>query len=527
MAQKEISAPEKQGAITEKLKNNVSQTMGLLYGLGFMMFSGFNQMLSSYWNYFLTNAVGLDPAVMGSITSISSIAAWIFVFIAAIIVERVWFRWGQYRSYLLIAPPLAFIFILGAWTDWTWLGVQTGSAAQIALIAGCYMLGQFFINLFMVSGTSIINVVSHTEADRSLMSTRKAQGNMAIKVLFAAISLPMIIFFAGGDFASGQRPDVPIGYTITAFIWGIFFVAAFIGLFFLFRGKDPSEEYCAERAKARKAGVKLEKSDQPVAEKVSVWECFKFFFTNIPALGLWIGEVARAVCTMVLNGMAIYFCTVVYNDNTLYAGMLTAANICGLVATFAGEALAKTLGNRWTYIIGTLVAAFAMLFGFFIAATSVIGFTICVCASFVGTNIMMAVEFSCMSNAIAYQEWKNGKTAKAFIMGTIQWCPNIGKIIQGALIGFGLAAIGYSKDIAVATPEMAQGISFLTFMVPALVLFAAAILFFFMHRLTSKQMAEINADLLKRHEAETDQMKQEIATEEAMIKETQLIDDDD
>ena len=516
MAENKISAPESSGGAVAKLKNNVSQTTGLLYGLGFMMFSGFNQMLTSYWNFFLTNAVGLDPAVMGSITSLSSMAAWVFVFIAAMVVEKVWFRWGQYRSYLLIAPPLAFVFILGAWTDWTWMpGITTGSGAQIALIGGCYILGQFFINLFMISGTSIISAVSRTEADRSLMSTRKAQGNMAIKVLFAAVSLPMIIFFAGGDFAAGTRPDVPIGYTITAFIWGIIFVGAFVGLFMLFKGKDPTEEYCQAKAAAKKRGEKFKEIETGTTEKVSIVESLKFFFTNVPALGLWLGEVARAVCTMVLNGMAIYFCTVVYNDNTLYAGMLTAANICGLIATFAGEACAKTIGNRWTYLLGTGIAAAAMLAGFFVAS-SYWPFIICVCASFFGTNMMMSVEFSCMSNAIAYQEWKKGKTSKAFIMGTIQWCPNIGKILQGALVGFGLGAIGYSKENTVAPPEMVTGIAFLTFMVPAIELIVCFVLFFFMHRLDAKQMAVINADLDKRHKEDEAKIAASLKNEVAL-----------
>ena len=522
MAENKISVPESSGGTVAKLKNNVSQMTGLLYGLGFCVFSGWNQMLTSYWNFFLTNAVGLDPAVMGSITSISSLAAWFFVFIAAMVVEKIWFRWGQYRSYLLIAPPLAFLFIMGAWTDWTWLpGVTTGSAAQVFLIGGCYILGQFFINLFMISGTSIISAVSRTEADRSLLSTRKAQGNMAIKVLFAAISLPMIIFFAGGDFASGTRPEVPIGYTITAAIWGVLFVAAFIGLFMLFRGKDPTEEYCQAKAEAKKKHEKFQEVQSGITDKVSVWESLKFFFTNIPALGLWLGEVARAICTMVLQGMAIYYCTVVFDDPRLYAGILTIANVCGLVATFAGEACARVIGNRWTYLLGTAIAAVSMFAGFFVAATSTIGFTICVCGSFFGTNMMMSVEFSCMSNAIAYQEWKKGKTAKAFIMGTIQWCPNIGKIIQGALIGFGLAAIGYSKDIAVVPPEMATGISFLTFMVPAISLIICFVLFFFMHRLDAKQMAVINADLDKRHQADEAKIAASLKDEIALDKASQ------
>lgn len=58
-------------------------------------------------------------------------------------------------------------------------------------------------------------------------------------------------------------------------------------------------------------------------------------------------------------------------------------------------------------------------------------FTVAIVVSFFGGNMMMAVEFSCMANAITYQEYKKGESAKAFIMGTIQWCPNIGKMFPG------------------------------------------------------------------------------------------------
>lgn len=496
MTDKAVSAPEQQGGVA-KVANAISQKMGLMYGIGMMFFSGWNQMLSSYWNYFLTNAVGMDPALMGAMTTISSFAAWIIVFVAAICIERVWLRWGQYRSYMLFAPICALIFIMGAWTDWTWIGVQSGSITQAVLIGACYICGQFFINLFMISATSMIAVASKTEADRALMSARKAQGNLIIKLLFAAVSLPMIIFFAGGDVASGARPDTVGGYTITAFIWGIVFVIAYIFLFKMFKGMDPTEEFCQRRAAAKKAGEKVE-SIQSDVEKVSVWKCLKYFFTNLPALGLFIGEVGRAIWSMLLGAMAVYYCTVVFDQPMLYAGCLTLANAAGLVGTFCGEAIARKMGNRVTYLTGMLIVIVSMVAGFLGAASSTIVFTAAVVVSFFGGNMMMSVEFSCMANAITYQEYKKGESAKAFIMGTIQWCPNIGKMFQGAIAGFGLAAIGYSKTVEVVTESMVQGITFMTFMVPAICMLVCFVAFFFMHRLTSAQMEEAEEALQAR-----------------------------
>ena len=499
MAEKEISVPES-GAVAETVENNVTQAMGLLYGMGMMCFSAWNQMLTSYWNYFMTNAVGLDPATMGSITSISSVVAWIFVFIAAIVVEKIWFRWGQFRSYILISPPLAFVFIMGAWTDWNWAGIETGSAMQVGLLAGCYMAGQFFINLFMISATSLIPAVSKTEADRALMSARKAQCQLVVKLFFAAVSLPMIIFFSGGDITSNARPNTAIGYTITSAIWGLVFVAAFIGLFFMFKGKDPTEEFCAAKHEAKKRGETLEREVE-VVEKVSIVNCFKYLFTNPPALGLLLGEIGRAICNMVLQSAAVYYCTLVFDDARLYAGLMTVGNATGLVGAFVGEQLGtRFIGSRWTYFLGLCILCASMLLGYFFGSISVLVFTIIVCIQFFGGNMMMSVEYSCMSNGIAWQEWKEGETAKAFIMSTIQWAPNIGKICQGLMIGWGLAAVGYTAD-AEATPELINGVAMVTFLMPAAAAVVTMVLFFFMHRLTTDQVHQINAELEERRKA--------------------------
>ena len=494
----QVSAPENQkGPLVEKVANNVTPLQGLMYGVGIMMFSAYNQMFTSYRNYFLTDAVGLDPITMGQITSWTGAVTWVWVFIAALIVEKVWFRWGQYRSYLLLTPALGFIFTLGSWTDWAFLGVETGSTAQVMLISVTYLIGEFFINLFMVAVTGLIPAVAHTEADRNLMSSRKAQCQLVIKLIFAALSLPMIIFFSGGDPTSNVRPDTVIGYTITATIWGISFVLSFLMLFFMFKGKDPTEEFCRKRYEAKKRGEKFEIPENQKIEQVSIGFAIKCFFTNIPALGLWLGEVGRGIYIMVLQSLAVYYCTAVYDEPMLYASMMTIANVVGMVGCFAGEFTDKYVGARRTYLIGCVLLCLGLLGGYFFAAVSKMWFTVMVCVCFFGANFIMTVEFTCMSNAIAWQEYKQGKTAKAFIMGTIQWCPQIGRIAQGIIVGAGLAAIGYTADVQM-TGEIVKGISALTFLAPLAIMIVTTILFFFMHRLTTEQVIEANAELERR-----------------------------
>ena len=62
---KGASMSEKAAALGDKLvgavQNNVTQALGLIYGLGMLTWTAFNQMYSNYWSYFLTEICGLEP----------------------------------------------------------------------------------------------------------------------------------------------------------------------------------------------------------------------------------------------------------------------------------------------------------------------------------------------------------------------------------------------------------------------------------------------------------------------------------
>ena len=68
------------------IQNNVTQALGLIYGLGMLTWTAFNQMNSNYWSYFLTEICGLEPTVMGTVKGITGVGEWFFVIIAAIII---------------------------------------------------------------------------------------------------------------------------------------------------------------------------------------------------------------------------------------------------------------------------------------------------------------------------------------------------------------------------------------------------------------------------------------------------------
>ncbi len=477
------------------VQNNVSQALGLIYGLGMLTWTAFNQMNSNYWAYFLTEICGLEPTVMGTVKGITGIGEWFFVIIAAIIIERVWLKHGQYRSWLLLAPPATFVCLLMTFIDPAFLDMNAKTIWMIFF----QIIGGFFASFFMIAATSIVPVISHTEADRTLLSQRKAQGNMLVKVLFAAISLPAILAINGMVYRvpAGENAQNagPAGFTVLALIFGIIMIVMFIVMYKRIDGMDPTQELCEERALAKKEGKEV--PPIPQKDKVSLGEMLKYWITNIPALVGLFAEIIRFIAQMTIQSMAMYVFTYAFGDVAMAAVMLTAANITGLIATFVSEPIARFLGIRTTYLIGIAISAVSMIACYFVGATGAMAFIVCICACFFGMNFMNGVMVGMQSNAIAFGEWRDGKTAKAFIMSTFQWCPKIANAVAGFLTGFGLAAIGFVSGME-PSAELAQGMINIICLIPAVALVIAFVAFFFGYRLNSKKMAQIAEDLEKR-----------------------------
>ena len=232
-------------------------------------------------------------------------------------------------------------------------------------------------------------------------------------------------------------------------------------------------------------------------EKVGLGEMLKYWLTNLPAVIGLFAEIIRFVAQMTIQSMAMYVFTYAFGDVAMAAVMLTACNVTGLVATFVSEPVARKVGIRATYLVGIGVSFAFSVVCIFVGASSMLAFIVCICGIYFGMNFMNGTMMGMQSNAIAYGEWRDGKTAKAFIMSTFQWCPKIANAVAGLLTGFGLAAIGFVSGME-ASPELAQGMVNIICLIPAVCFGIAFAAFFFGYRLTPKKMEQIAVDLAAR-----------------------------
>ena len=480
------------------MQNNVSQSLALVFGIAMMTWSAFNQMNSNYWSFFMTDICGLEPTLMGTIKSISAIGAWIFVIVAAFISEKIWLRHGAYRSWFAVAPIATAICLMLTWVNP--VGILGVAGASIWMIV-FYMLGQFCVNFFQIAAAAIIPAISHTEADSALMSARKAQGNMIIKVLFAIISLPCILLINsaiyGVSYDDGKGAGFA-GFFIVALVLAVWMVVMYWIFFKQLAGKDPTEPQCQARYEAKKRGEKIDiQIEKKAQEKLSLFEIIKLWITNIPALIVLVGELGRFIAQTLVQGLAIYIFTYVYGDITMSAIFMTIVNIVGLCATFVADPLAKKLGIKTTYVIGVSIALACCLLCFVVGALNMWVFTVLVGGVFFGMNFQNATFLGMGANACRYGEWRDGKVPRSFIVSTYQWCPQISNAVAGIAMGTGLSAIGYVKGMD-PDPAMAQGFINLIATIPSIFFGISLVLLLVAYPLGKKRMEEINADLAKR-----------------------------
>jgi len=494
MAEKLEATGEK---MATAIQNNVSQGLALVYALAMLTWSAFNQCNSNYWSYFLTEICGLESTAMGQIRSISATGAWIMLVVTAIVIERVWLRHGAYRSWFAIAPAVAGICLLMTWVNPVgFLGVG-GTMVWMSLF---YTVGQFAVNFFQIASTSIVAAVSKTEHDAALMSTRKSQGNMLVKVGFAIVSLPCILFFNsmiyGVPFDEGKSAG-PLGF----FLFALILVIAMIALYGLFykkiEGMDPTEEICEQRYQAKKRGEKL----PPVGEKVNLIEMVSLWIRNVPALVGLVCEVARFVAQTLVQGLAIYVFQYVYGDVVISAIFMTIVNVVGLAATIIADPISQKIGIRATYMTGIIISLASCVLLYFFGAMNMYLFTVLVSCIFFGMNFQNATMVGIQANVVAYGEWKHGKACRAFIPSTFQWTPQIANLVSGFVMGSGLASIGYVKGMD-PDPTMAQGFVNILAIYPGAIFAIGLVLYIFLYPLNQTKMDEINRDLAAKHAAE-------------------------
>ena len=423
---------------------------------------------------FLTDFAKIPLAITSTLLLATSIVDILWVPTAGVILEKSNMRWGKYRSWLLVGPPVAAIFYVLQFS-------QIGGSATISaiIIFVGFTVSHLVWNTFYAAHISMNNALTTIREERISMASNRGMFNALGALAFSYFGVKAIT-------AIGTGVGNPVlGYTIMAGITGCIMIACNLIYF------GVTKEYA-------------NRGNEPVggkpADKMSVGEMLKQIVVNPPLLGLMIVELGRYLGRFVIFGMAFYYFKYVINDLPGLALFMTGLTVVNFFAAMLAAPVAKKLGEKNAYVIALGILIIGLLVVWFLPLEAT-PFKIIMFVAYIGYGLPDSLGVAMYSATVDYGEWKTGKNARGFIMSLISFPIKISVFIRSVIIAAVLASVNYVADMAV-TPQLIQAIKNGFALYPAIIMIIGMVLMFGLYSLTPKKMEEISRDLAAKKTAE-------------------------
>ena len=458
-----------------KKKKVMYSVMSFRYGLTNGFSTLITTMASTYWAIFLTDAVGLETAVMAGILSAASIVDMVSVPFIGIIMQKAKFKSGKFRPWLILGAVTAAVF---RWLTFTDPGL-TG-AAQAVWFGGGYILTYIGYNIAFTAFTGLLPLMATDPDDRQAYAGAKSICNSAGKFVFSLFSVSLVAAFGRGNDA--------LGYSMLALLIGVLVIIAYFQLFTAVKKID------VVQPEAQREDVASAKPAAGDAYKASLWEMIKFAITK-PFLLYLGGASCKGSTYFIITGLAAYYYTYVVGDKNMLTVYLSLSTFLMIFGSFIMPFISRLVkGAKQTYILGLALYAACLALAYFLGQDAIV-FTVLMSAGYVGYSIAHAAEITVYSSVVDYSQWKSGKDLKPFMMSLFNLVPKIGTTVGSLVMGYGLVAVGF--DAENVTAGAVEGIRILFSALPCILLIVG-ILLMVVFPLTDDRVRKMQAEIKAR-----------------------------
>ncbi len=413
------------------------------YGSGDIAGNVVYAFLSSFVMIYLTNTVGLNPGVVGTLIAASKFFDGITDIFFGAMIDKTKTHLGKARPWMLYAYigcaiTLAAIFAIP---------VNWGKTSQYAWFFIAYtLLNAVFYTANNIAYSALTALVTKNSKERVQMGSYRFIFAFATSLFIQSVTIQAVAAFGGG--ATGWR-TVAIIYAL---------IGLFINTLSIFSVKELSEEELNE-SKDRQHGEPEEKYGLITAAKLLISN--KFY------LMICIVYILQQVYGAMLN-MGIYYMTYVLKNENLYSVFSWAINIPLIVAlVFTPTLVARWKGmyklNVRGYMLGTLGRILVVVAGYAGNVPMMLLFTgVAALGQGPWQGDMNAVIASCSEYTYL--------TKHKRVDGTMYSCTSLGVKLGGglgtAIAGWMLAASGFDGTLAVQSESCIQMLYFMYLWVP-------------------------------------------------------------
>lgn len=394
------------------------------YGFANLTFTLMMSLALSYYTYFLTDIAMIAAAHAVVILFITHIVDAVSIPVSGAIIQKTQFRWGQFRSWLLI-PPL----FTGVFFTLTFTNLPLEYNIKMVYLSLAYMIAHVCLNFTFNAHMGLISVLSTNINDRMRLSTRNIQLGMFSQIVFSLVVVKYMLPYFSAQSATW-------GYFYTVFILAVVQVLGYWNLFYQTKGYDVYDP-----------NKKLASSSN-----LSLLDIAKIF-NNKHLLMLMFADCGVNLGIFSLQTLAIYYFKYIIGDEGWMVGYLLVLGSATFLSAVIAPRVASWMGKKNTYLFAAAWGAIGFVALRYFGASNPYLFTGIVFISVLGSGTSYAIRQAVYMDAAEYGFYKSGKDGTAFLMSMVTVPVKISIALATTIAAAGLAIIGYEANQA-ATEQL-------------------------------------------------------------------------
>lgn len=422
--------------------------------------------------YFIT-VLGLDAAVVATISLVVLIWDAFADVIAGRIVDSTMTRWGKFRPFILFGSlPLMIMTVL------LFSIPQMGSETTTAIMAGAiYAVWGFTYSMVNIPYGSLAPAITQVPADRGRLGAARTYGGQIITLLLVLVISPQVNAY------KGDAPGLQHALTLTTLGFLVLGVGLFLVTFFGARERVFRE-----------------------TPKLTMAQSIRVIRTNKPLLILCLSSVTLLGGMYGMQAVAAFYTTFVLGDTNLFIYLTIAGVVANMAAAPFAPTIVRTIGKRKGYLLG---CASFVLGGVVVLALggtlvpALIGYFLINVGVGLNNTLMWALE----GDTVEYGEWKNDDRAEGATYSIFSFARKmsqaLGRYLSLSFIGlFGFMAGSSAQATAAnSSDHVMLGLTLVMGGLPVAMGIVAAIIMSF-YPINEATFTQMVSDLHERRDAE-------------------------
>ena len=432
------------------------------YGSGDMAGNVVYSFLSSFIMIYLTNIVGLNAGIVGTLIAVSKLFDGVTDIFFGAMIDKTKSRLGKARPWMLYAYIGCAVTLIANFA----IPTNMGKFAQYAWFFIAYtLLNAVFFTANNIAYAALVALVTKNSKKRVEMGSWRFIFAFSTVLIIQSVTVKFVQILGGGAYA----------WKVVAIVFAI--VGVIVNTISVFSVKElPEEELNGD-------GV----VDDEI-EKYGLVEAAKLLFSNKYYIMISVTYIVQQTYSAMLN-MGIYYMTYVLLNEDLYAVFSWAINIPLIIALI----ITPTLVAKWKglyklnivgYAIATVGRALVVVAAYMHSVPLMILFT---AVSSFGQGPWQGDMGAVVANCSEYTYLTKGKR----IDGTMYSCTSFGTKLGGgigtALTGWLLAASGFNGEVVTQSASCLNMLHFMYLWFPVIL---ALIITFIMTKMNVEKANE-------------------------------------